>query len=483
MSSSPQTDTEMKKSLTLWNYFSIGFGAIIGTGWLLLVGDWMEIGGGPVAALLAFAVGAVMLFPVGAVFGELSAAIPISGGTVEFIYRAFGNRTSYIASWFLVLGNAIICPWESIAIGALAGELLPALKSFPLYSVMGYPVYLPTLLIALAISCYVIYMNWYGAEQSAKLQSAMTKILLVGMFTAIGIAVFKGESSNLMPIFHASESTPNFFHGFLMVLVMTPFFYAGFDTIPQQAEEAAEGTDYKKFGAIIGLALLTSGLFYAIAICAFGSLIPWREFLTYPIPALTVLDQRLGMTLFAKFLLFAATCGIISTLNAFYGASTRIMLGMARKGQLPVAFTKLHPVHKTPQAGNIVLAILTLAGPFFGKKLLVPLTNVSSLAFITACMLVACAAFKLRSSEPNLNRPYKVPGGIAGIGAAVVICATVVLLMVLPFSPASLKPLEWVITGSWIAIGLVFMALQNRNRTVEYSVTVECSQEDKAANK
>lgn len=99
-------------------------------------------------------------------------------------------------------------------------------------------------------------MNWCGAEQSAKLQSAMTKILLVGMFTAIGIAVFKGSPSNVTPIFHASSGTPSFLYGFLMVLVMTPFFYAGFDTIPQQAEEAAEGTDYKKFGAIIGLALV-----------------------------------------------------------------------------------------------------------------------------------------------------------------------------------------------------------------------------------
>ncbi|MDD4402190.1 MAG: amino acid permease, partial [Desulfitobacteriaceae bacterium] len=81
MTSQGQTEsTGMKKSLGLWNYFTMGFGAIIGTGWILLVGDWMRIGGGPIAALLAFAVGALILFPVGAVFGELSSAIPVSGG-------------------------------------------------------------------------------------------------------------------------------------------------------------------------------------------------------------------------------------------------------------------------------------------------------------------------------------------------------------------------------------------------------------------
>ena len=70
----------MKKTLSIWNFFTIGFGAIIGTGWVLLVGDWMVIGGGPIAAMIAFAIGAVFLLPIGAVFGELTAAIPISGG-------------------------------------------------------------------------------------------------------------------------------------------------------------------------------------------------------------------------------------------------------------------------------------------------------------------------------------------------------------------------------------------------------------------
>ena len=35
----------MKKTLSLWNFFTIGFGAIIGTGWVLQVGDWMVVGG------------------------------------------------------------------------------------------------------------------------------------------------------------------------------------------------------------------------------------------------------------------------------------------------------------------------------------------------------------------------------------------------------------------------------------------------------
>ena len=130
----PQTEhgSGMKKTLTNWNFFTIGFEAIIGTGWVLLVGDWMVIGGGPVAAMIAFAIGAVFLLPIGAVFGELTAAIPISGGIVEYVDRTFGPTMSHITDWFLALGNGILCPWEAIAISTLVsdmfGDFFPILR-------------------------------------------------------------------------------------------------------------------------------------------------------------------------------------------------------------------------------------------------------------------------------------------------------------------------------------------------------------------
>ena len=65
----------ISKTLTLWNFFTIGFGAIIGTGWIFLVGEWIIISGGPIPAMLAFLLGALLLLPIGAVFGELTSAL------------------------------------------------------------------------------------------------------------------------------------------------------------------------------------------------------------------------------------------------------------------------------------------------------------------------------------------------------------------------------------------------------------------------
>lgn len=455
--------TKMKKTLTIWNYFTIGFGAIVGTGWVLLVGDWMTIGGGPVAAMIAFVLGAIFLLPIGAVFGELASAIPISGGIIEYVDRTFGSKASYYTGWFLTLGNCILCPWEAIAISTLAsemfGDLFPILRSIRLYSIMGADVYLFPTLIALCFAAYVIYLNCKGASSAAKLQGFLTKALLSGMLLAMIISLVKGRPSNLEPLFlkvkgaGTSTSAKNLLSGIASVLVMTPFFYAGFDTIPQQAEEAAEGLDWNKFGKIIYLALLASGIFYVICIYSFGSITPWSSFIRHTVPALYCLKNINFILYFI--MLCIATLGPMGPMNSFYGATSRIMLAMGRKGQLPNTFAKVNGNSGTPVAANIVMAVITVIGPFLGKNMLIPLTNVSALAFTFSCTMVSLACLKMRRTEPELNRPYKVPGGRLGIIFACIAGSIIVLLMIVPISPAALKLQEWIIVLGWLLIGVV----------------------------
>ncbi len=462
----------MKKTLSLWNFFTIGFGAIIGTGWVLQVGDWMVKGGGPIAAMIAFAIGALFLVPIGAVFGELTAAIPISGGIVEYVDRTFGHTMSYITGWFLALGNGILCPWEAIAISTLVsqmfGDLFPILRSVKLYTILGADVYLFPTVIALGFAFYVIWLNFKGASSAAKLQAFLTKALLAGMLLAMGISIFKGGPSNILPSFQqVSSSTTetsgtNMFAGIISVLVMTPFFYAGFDTIPQQAEEAAEGLDWNKFGKIISLALLAAGGFYVVCIYSFGSIVPWTQFITKDVPALACLKD-ISM-IFYVVMLIIATLGPMGPMNSFFGATSRIMLAMGRKGQLPESFAKVDEKSGCPKTACMILAAITVVGPFLGKNMLISLTNVSALAFIFSCTMVSLACFRMRITEPDLPRPYKVPGGKIGIGAAIAAGTIVILLMVVPFSPAALNGVEWSIVLGWLVIGLILMAFTKKSK-------------------
>lgn len=443
------------------------FRPIIGTGWVLQVGDWMVTGGGPIAAMIAFGIGALFLVPIGAVFGELTAAIPISGGIVEYVDRTFGHTMSYITGWFLVLGNGILCPWEAIAISTLVsrmfGDLFPILRAVKLYSILGADVYLFPTIIALGFAFYVIWLNFKGASSAAKLQAFLTKALLAGMLLAMGISFFKGGPANILPSFQQVQSSTtqtagtNMFAGIVSVLVMTPFFYAGFDTIPQQAEEAAEGLDWNKFGKIISLALLAAGGFYIICIYSFGTIVPWTQFITKDVPALACLKD-ISM-IFYVVMLVIATLGPMGPMNSFFGATSRIMLAMGRKGQLPESFAKLDAKSGCPTLACTILGVVTVVGPFLGKNMLLSLTNVSALAFIFSCTMVSLACLRMRYTEPDLPRPYKVPGGKLGIMAAIAAGTIVILFMVVPFSPAALNGVEWGIVLGWLVIGLVLMAV------------------------
>ena len=312
-----------------------------------------------------------------------------------------------------------------------------------LYTILGADVYLFPTLIALGFAVYVIFLNFRGASSAAKLQAFLTKALLCGMLLAMGVSLFTGSPDNAMPVFSqvtgagggkaATEGT-SLFAGIVSVLVLTPFFYAGFDTIPQQAEEAAEGLNWNKFGKIISLALLAAGGFYMVCMLLYLAM------------------------------LVIATLGPMGPMNSFYGATSRIMLAMGRKGQLPEKFAEVDPNSGAPKLACVVLGVITVVGPFLGKNMLIPLTNVSALAFIFSCGMVALACLRMRFTEPDLPRPYEVPGGKFGICLAIAACAIIIGLLVIPFSPASLNMVEWSIVIGWLAIGLALMAFTNSRK-------------------
>lgn len=133
----------------------------------------------------------------------------------------------------------------------------------------------------------------------------------------------------------AVTTAGSFLPGVLAVLVMTPFFYTGFDTIPQSAEEASEGLDWKKFGMIISASLLAAGLFYVFCISAFGTIFPWKQSVAMPVPALASIE-KISMWLYLPMLVIG-TLGPLGPMNSFYGATVRIMLAVGRKATCPRA--------------------------------------------------------------------------------------------------------------------------------------------------
>src|SRR5713226_4133235 len=128
--------TQLARQLRVVDYFTLGFGTMIGVGWLVVMDDWLGRGG-PLGAVLGFAIGGALLLPIGYVYGQLVAAMPDAAGEVAYTAKVFPRSVSFATGWMMILAYFIVCPWEAVAVGRIAGYIFPALDSMELYRIAG----------------------------------------------------------------------------------------------------------------------------------------------------------------------------------------------------------------------------------------------------------------------------------------------------------------------------------------------------------
>src|SRR5229473_6637063 len=118
----------LARKLRLFDYFTLAFGVMVGTAWLVVMDDILQRGG-PLGAVLGFTVGALMLLPLGYVYGQLVMAIPDAAAEVAYTAKVFPRFVSFATGWMIILAYFIVCPWEAVAVGRIAGYIFPALDS------------------------------------------------------------------------------------------------------------------------------------------------------------------------------------------------------------------------------------------------------------------------------------------------------------------------------------------------------------------
>lgn len=453
----------LEKSISFINYVSIGLGAIIGIGWVIYAGQWIQ-DGGPVGAILAFLICGLLLLPIGACYAEMTSAIPVAGGELAFTFKAFGSLVAFLTAWALSLDYVATTAFETIAIGALLEAILPSLAGDPFYSVDGYRVSLLTMIPGLVAGLFLIWLNYKGAKSSARFQLWVMYLLLLCTMVFTATALSKGSFSNLTPMFAGEGSfwaiAPS---SIIAVLVVAPWFMSGFDTIPQAAEESGVKMKPKQLGIAILTSIIMGAVFYALIVLAVGmSISPLKLSILLQkkdmMPTAEVFRVAFGYEWTVKLVLFAALLGLLTTLNGFYVAASRLLFSLGRGGMLPHWFARVHATHGTPSNAILFVGAVSLIGPFVGRAALRPIVDSSALAFTAALFLTALSVIRLRRIASYLERPYRTHMGVLYLGAAV--SAALVLMMVIPGSPGLLSPLELSIIGGWTALGLLGYLLQ-----------------------
>ena len=169
-------ESEFNKVFSAWDILVIAFGAMIGWGWVVSTGSWIEKGG-VLGAALGFALGGVMIFFVGLTYAELTAAMPQCGGEHVFSHRAMGATGSFICTWAIVLGYVSVACFEACAFPTIITYLWPGFLKGYLYTVAGFDVYASWLAVAIIVAFLIMLINIMGAKTAAILQTVLTCII------------------------------------------------------------------------------------------------------------------------------------------------------------------------------------------------------------------------------------------------------------------------------------------------------------------
>lgn len=245
--------SEFDKVFSAWDILVIAFGAMIGWGWVVSTGDWIGRGG-VLGAVIGFAIGGIMVFFVGLTYAELTAAMPQCGGEHVFSYKAMGPVGSFICTWAIILGYVSVVCFEACALPTIITYIYPGFLKGYLYTVAGFDIYASWLAVAMIVAFFITFINIKGAKTAATLQTVLTVIIGGVGILLIVASVVSGDASNLTPQLFAGDSASTTMKAIMSVAVMTPFFFIGFDVIPQAAEEI--NVPLKKIGMIMILSIV-----------------------------------------------------------------------------------------------------------------------------------------------------------------------------------------------------------------------------------
>jgi APA family basic amino acid/polyamine antiporter len=430
--------TTLARKLRVVDYFALGWGSMVGVGWLVVMDDWL-LRGGALGAILGFAIGGALLLPIGFVYGRLVAAIPDAAAEVAYTAKVFPQPVSFATGWMMVLAYFIVCPWEAVEIGRIAGYIFPGLDSMEIYRIAGRPVYLPHLLIGLGLTALLTGMNYRGIRLSATFQNWTVLGTLALFLVFVGLGVSKGSPRNFPPLF-----THGGFVSVLLVMQIVPYFMTGFESVVKGAEEAKPEFRSRQFLTAIWMAIVVGILFYTIIVAAVGFVAPWHELTGEKFMTAVAFERAVGSRWIVSLILAAALLSLLKVFNGNLVAASRMLFAMGRRGLVDQRVAAVHPRNQTPSVAVLCVGATTAVCMFLGDAILVPITEVGSVASALG-WLGTCAAY-------YWMRPGRLERMVAMAG--IVVSLLMIVMKIAPVVPGHFSGYEWLALGVWSLIGL-----------------------------
>jgi ethanolamine permease len=374
------------------------------------VGGW---GGLLIATLLMATMYTAMVFSL----AELSAALPVAGGGYAFARRALGPLGGFMT------GTAILIEYTlaPAVVATFIGGYMDTLIGF------GGPI--------VYLLCYLIFVgiHLYGVGEALKVTFAITAIAVLAIAAFILGMIPQFEVANLFDIqvTNAAGASPFLPFGFVGIWAAFPFaiwFFLAIEGVPLAAEETRDpATDMPK-GLIAGMAAL---LLFAMLILVFGpggagsAAFTSDEMLAAPsVLPLALQEAYGGTTVLGTFVNIAGLAALIASFFSIIYAYSRQLFALSRAGYLP-RLLSVTGGRRTPWVALVVPAVIGFLLSLTGAG--ATLLNAAVFGAAISYVLMTLSHIVLRRREPNLERPYRTPGGVITSGVACVLAVLAVI--------------------------------------------------------
>src|ERR671916_805409 len=377
----------------------------------LAEGGW---GGMLIATLLMATMYTTMVFGL----AELSSTIPTAGGGYGFARRALGPWGGFLTGTAILIEYAI----APAAIVVFIGGYVESLDIFGITA--GWPVYL--VFYAIFVGVHLV-----GVGEALKVTFVITAIAVVALLAfAIGMLP-DFDSSNLTNIppeegkAGSSDFLPFGYAGIWAAFPFAIWFFLAIEGVPLAAEETDNPKRDMPRGLIAGMLILLvfAALMLTIAPGAGGSDTIMES--DNPLPAAVDAAKGEGSGL-SDFVNYVGLAGLIASFFAIIYAYSRQLFALSRAGYLPRALS-VTSGRKTPY---VALVVPGLVG-FLLASIYAAATNpdeagarmiqIAVFGATVSYVLMTLSHIVLRYKEPNLERPYRTPGGVVTTGVALVL--------------------------------------------------------------
>lgn len=443
---------KLTKAMSPAAVWALAVGSIIGFGCFMLPPEFLQKAG-PLGFILGIVCGAAIMLIIGKNIGYMVEHFPVAGGQFTYATALFGKSHGFVCGWMLILGYISLIALNATALALLAEYLFPTVfKQCYLYTIAGWNVYLPEVLLACAAIFVFAFFNLRGGKIAGGLQVAMVLMLIAGVVMILIGTVLSPNTklSNLTPLLAPGKSV---FSCVFAILAMTPFLFVGFDTVPQSAEEFSFSPK-RTFSLIMAAIFSGAAIYLTVTLCT-GAVWPWQDMVAvqYTWATGTAMNYAVG-TVGVCFLALAISMGILTGMNGFYMASSRLMLAMAREEMLPRWFGHIDAKYKTPSHAILAALIVSLIAPWFGRRVLTWVVDMCSCGTIIGYLYTSAAALKLSRAHFGEGKAKISTVIFAAVG--VVLSACILLLLVIPGMPGAMSKETWIAFAVWVVIGAVF---------------------------